>query len=85
MRKSIHCAGKFYSGGVNLYPKDDLYREMAFIAYYFHWSQEEILGLEHTDRKHWCREISYINEKVESSEDKSSQREKSILEMTSDR
>ena len=51
---------------------------MSFIAYYFHWNMEEIMSLEHLSRKRWCREISAINEKVSSSEEK---KEKSIFEM----
>jgi hypothetical protein len=37
---------------------------MAFIAYYFHWSQEEIMHLEHRERRKWCEEISSINRKL---------------------
>jgi len=43
------------------YPADHLYREVAFIAYYFHWSYEEIMQLDHTERRRWCEEISRIN------------------------
>jgi hypothetical protein len=34
---------------------------MAFIAYHFHWGPDELLNLEHAERRHWCREISSIN------------------------
>lgn len=51
---------------------------MSFIAYYFHWNMEEIMRLEHLSRKRWCREISSINEKVGSSEEK---KEKNIFEL----
>lgn len=34
---------------------------MAFIAYYNHWSHEEIMNLEHKERIRWCNEISKIN------------------------
>ena len=40
------------------------------------------MSLDHLSRKRWCREISVINEKVSSSEDK---KEKSIFEMKPDR
>ena len=82
MRKAVYGACKFYKGGISLYPKDRLYEEMSFIAYYFHWSMEEIMSLDHLSRKRWCREISVINEKVSSSEEK---KEKSIFEMKPDR
>jgi hypothetical protein len=38
---------------------------MAFIAYHFHWGRDDILALEHAERRRWCREISLINEKLD--------------------
>ena len=43
------------------YPLNQLYEEMAFIAYHFHWPHEEIMALDHSERTRWCREISNIN------------------------
>ncbi|MEH2942030.1 DUF6760 family protein [Lachnospiraceae bacterium KK002] len=47
-----------------MYPADRIYEEAAFIAYYVHWSREDVLGLTHRERLRWCREISEINRKV---------------------
>jgi hypothetical protein len=38
---------------------------MAFIAYHFHWSSAELLGLDHGERRRWCAEISAINRKLD--------------------
>ncbi|SUS04676.1 conserved hypothetical protein [uncultured Defluviicoccus sp.] len=38
-----------------------LYQEMAFLAYHFHWPHAELVALEHRERRRWCREISAIN------------------------
>ena len=46
------------------YPLDRIYEEVAFIAYYFHWSHDEIMQMEHLERKRWCEEISDINRKL---------------------
>jgi hypothetical protein len=43
------------------YPMKSLYEEMAFIAYHFHWSCDELMQLDHRERRRWCREISSIN------------------------
>ncbi|HKN44746.1 MAG TPA: DUF6760 family protein [Propionibacteriaceae bacterium] len=43
------------------YPVDQLYEEMAFIAYHFHWPRAELMSLEHGERRRWCEEISRIN------------------------
>ncbi len=59
-------AGK--PGGIAGYPLERLYEEVAFIAYYFHWPREEIMSLEHGERRHWCEEISRVNKKLKSGE-----------------
>lgn len=46
------------------YPTDRLYEEVAFIAYHFNWSREEVMGLPHSERQRWCEEISAINERI---------------------
>ena len=41
-----------------------LHEEIAYVAYHFHWSREEILGLTHHERQRWVREIARINTRV---------------------
>lgn len=43
------------------YPRQALYEEMAFIASHFHWGRDELMALEHRERRRWCREISAVN------------------------
>lgn len=49
---------------IETYPTDRLYEEIAFIAYHFNWSREEIMELPHNERQRWCEEISAINERI---------------------
>lgn len=42
---------------------------MAFLSYYFHWSNDEVMNLDHLERRRWCRQVSKINQKL-SGEDK---------------
>lgn len=58
------------------YPLRQIYEEIAFIAYHFHWSHEEIVNMEHRERQRWVREISQINQNL------SGKKEKSILDFT---
>ncbi|GAU77505.1 hypothetical protein F3D3_2134 [Fusibacter sp. 3D3] len=37
---------------------------MAFIAYYFHWNHDEVMHMDHRERRKWCDEISVIHKKV---------------------
>ena len=46
------------------YPLDRIYEEVAFIAYYFHWQFEDVISLEHPERRRWCKEISRINKNI---------------------
>jgi hypothetical protein len=40
-----------------------LHKEVAYIAYHFHWSHEYILTLEHPERLRWVAEIADINKR----------------------
>ncbi len=60
-------------GGIVGYPLERLYEEVAYIAYHFHWSPEEILSLEHRDRQRWAEEIAKINRRLSNPEAAESQ------------
>jgi hypothetical protein len=38
--------------------------EAAFVSYHFHWPRDEVLRLEHRERRAWAEEISRINERM---------------------
>ena len=52
-----HCQGDFEvetsSGGVMRYPLPQLHEEVAYLAYYLHWSYEQIMHMEHHERQQW--------------------------------
>lgn len=79
MRGDPRGSDKFYSRGITLYPEKELYREMSFISYYFHWGEKDVMELSHASRRRWCEEISSINSSLNPSEKKP--KEKSILEL----
>jgi hypothetical protein len=49
---------------VSGHPSDALFEEVAYIAYHFHWPYEEIMRLEHPERRRWVGEIARINERL---------------------
>jgi len=56
---------KFYDNrSITSYPIDRIYQEVAFIAYYFHWNHDEVMNMEHRERRRWCDEISKINSEL---------------------
>jgi hypothetical protein len=46
------------------YAPDRLYEEVAYVAYHFHWSLEDILDLEHPTRQRFSTEIGRINQRI---------------------
>lgn len=60
----VYGTHKFYTRGIKLYPEEQLYEEMAFISYYFHWDNDTVMQLDHETRRRWCGEISRINKTV---------------------
>ena len=46
------------------YAPDELYEEVAYVAYHFHWALEAILDLEHPDRRRFVDEIGRINRRL---------------------
>jgi len=49
---------------MSLRPTGELYRQLSFISYYFHWPLKTSLDLPHLEREKFCREISRINEQA---------------------
>lgn len=46
------------------YPSGELLEEVAYIAYHFHWPYDEIVALDHVERRRWVREIAKLNERL---------------------
>jgi len=51
---------------VTRYPLGQIQEEVAFIAYYLHWDHDAVMRMEHTDRREWVKQISSINQQVNS-------------------
>jgi hypothetical protein len=47
------------------YATDRLFEEVAYVAYHFHWSFEELLDLEHPVRHRFVEEIDRLNRRLE--------------------
>jgi hypothetical protein len=54
-------------GGIVRYPLDRLRQEVAYIAYHFHWSPDDIMEMPHKQRHAWAKEIGTINERINKS------------------
>ena len=46
------------------YAADALYAEVAYVAYHFHWSLDDILDMEHPLRARFVGEIGEINRRI---------------------
>ncbi|HVA75001.1 MAG TPA: DUF6760 family protein [Acidimicrobiales bacterium] len=50
------------------YATDRVYEEIAYVAYHFHWSFEELLDMEHPTRRRFVDEIAKINRRISNGE-----------------
>ena len=46
------------------HPPAQLFEEVAYVAYHFHWSHAEVMALDHVERRRWVAEIARINERL---------------------
>ncbi len=46
------------------YAPDRIHEEVAYVAYHFHWSLDDILDLEHGQRRRYVKEIADINTRM---------------------
>jgi len=46
------------------YASERLFEEVAYVAYHFHWSFEELLDLGHPVRRRFVEEIDRLNQRA---------------------
>ena len=63
MRKEVRGGGSWIGGAIG-YRSDQLFEEVAYIAYHFHWSYDQIIHLDHLERLRWVEEIAKINKRI---------------------
>jgi hypothetical protein len=37
---------------------------MTYIAYHFHWSMDEIMNMEHSQRHQWIQQVAALNQRI---------------------
>jgi hypothetical protein len=52
-------------GGIATYAAERLYEEAAYIAYHFHWPLDDLLDLEHAERRRWADQIAALNTRLQ--------------------
>ncbi|MGW8953865.1 DUF6760 family protein [Streptomyces sp. NPDC055709] len=50
---------------MKVYAAADLRSEIAYIAYHFHWSHNELLDMDHVQRRAYIQSIADINQLLE--------------------
>ncbi|MFI5040811.1 MAG: DUF6760 family protein [Acidimicrobiales bacterium] len=50
------------------YAADRLFEEVAYVAYHFHWSFDDIADMEHPLRQRFVGEIGRINRRISNAE-----------------
>jgi hypothetical protein len=68
VRETIRGGGAGLGGDIG-YRLDQLFEEVAYVAYHFHWPHVELMNLDHLERQKWVQEIAKINRRINSGED----------------
>jgi hypothetical protein len=50
---------------------EEIYREVAYIAYHFHWSKRDIMDMTHRERRKWVSEIAGLNVQINENNERS--------------
>ncbi|MFG2999128.1 DUF6760 family protein [Streptomyces sp. NPDC048340] len=58
----IHRGHREPPGGMKTYAAAELRSEIAYIAYHFHWSHNELLDMDHIQRRAYIQSIADINQ-----------------------
>ena len=44
------------------YPSDRIFEEVAYVARYLHWPYDQVMALDHRERRCWVAEVARTNE-----------------------
>jgi hypothetical protein len=46
------------------YPSERLHEEVAYLAHHLHWSYDELMSMEHPDRRRWVDEVVKMQQRA---------------------
>jgi hypothetical protein len=46
------------------YPSERLHEEVAYLAHHLHWSYDELMSMEHRDRRRWVDEVAKMQQRA---------------------
>jgi hypothetical protein len=46
------------------YPSDRLHEEVAYLAYHVSWTYQEVMQLDHRERRRWVAEVARIDQRT---------------------
>lgn len=68
LRRKV-LGGIFTFGGSISRLREDVYREAADLAYYFHWQRGDIMGMNLRERREWLLQIKRIHMELKQARD----------------
>lgn len=63
MREDLRSRGRTTGGAIGYRP-EQLFQEVAYLAYYFHWPYTQIMDLNHQERLVWVDQVARINKRL---------------------
>jgi hypothetical protein len=68
LREALRGGGRSLGGAIGYRPAQ-LYEEVAYLAYHFHWPHAQLMTLDHIERRRWVSEVAKINERINAGDD----------------
>lgn len=70
MRQGLRSGsgGRVPGGGLG-YPLEQLFQEVAYVAYYLHWPHSQIMAMNHLERLVWVDQVARINKRLNDAAD----------------
>lgn len=46
------------------YPSERLHEEVAYLAHHLHWSYDDLMSMEHPDRRRWVDQVAKMQQRA---------------------
>lgn len=63
MRETLRSGGRCLGGAIGYRP-EQIYEEVAYLAYHFHWPYTQLMALDHLERRRWVDETARLVDRI---------------------
>ncbi|WP_087666680.1 DUF6760 family protein [Caballeronia humi] len=63
LRQEVRGGGGGFGGAIGYRP-EQIFEEVAYLAYHFHWPYTQLMTLDHLERRRWVEETAKIVDRI---------------------